>query len=140
MTFSPPGNPVKRQPARIRQFDGVSGPDDKVLRRKNEKGWDLSGNVANEVYDFSLGRRGVMRLRLGSRKINDTGKNKTIEGILPIRIAGNLSYGIIYNEILEIISMPTSLKKGVPVIDMTPAEIPPVISNEMITAFPGELL
>lgn len=140
MSFRPPGNPVKRQPARIRIFDGVSGPEDKVLRRTNDKGWELSATVANVVEDFHLGRKGTMRLRSGCRKINDTGKSTSIEAIFGISIVGVIAYAIIYNGTLEIIEMPQVLDERKSPIDLSPAKTFAAMANETITTWPGELL
>jgi hypothetical protein len=124
----------------MRVFDGVAGPDDKVLRRTNDKGWDLSNTIANQVEDFMLGRKGVMRRRIGSRKILDTGRTNTITAILPIRCGGALAYGVISGGALDVITMPRSLKSRTSVVDMSPVQDFGTYKGAVITVFPGEFV
>lgn len=139
MTYSPPGNPVKQRASRVRNFDGVNGPEYKVLRRTNERGWDLSNHVANICEDFNLGRKGTMLSREGTRKVNDTGKSTTIEGILSMALVGNAAYALIYNSTMEVITMPRLTGPRLSPIELTPAKSFGTFSNSAVTTWPGEL-
>ena len=140
MSFTPSGNPVVRRPARLRTFEGVNGPEDKVLRKTNEKGWDLSLNVANILEDFNLGRRGVMRLRHGCRKIDDTGKTSTISGVVSVAVSTPPAYAIIYGGTLDLVSLPAKVSARVDPIDLDPSTTFAALTSERITTWPGEQL
>jgi len=119
VSFKPPEGPQKVSVAKIRLFDGVWEQDEKVLRRTNYKGWDVSNTIANEVEDVTCGERGSLILRPGMRKIDDTGKTETIEAIFYAGMTEH--YGIIYGGILDMIEVPRKVYPRKDKITLTPA-------------------
>ena len=107
MSFKRSANPQTVPNAKVRQFDGIGGPQTQVLRRSNDKGWDISNTVANDVKDLHLSERGSAFLRPGMRRLGS--EDYTIGWIGQMNIGGLLRYGIIYNNSLEMIDMPSRL-------------------------------
>ena len=103
-------NPYAIPRSSVRQFEGIGGPQTQVLRRKNDRGWDISNTVANDVRDVHLGERGSMLLRAGMRRLDSA--NYSIGWLGQIRIGGLLRYGMIYNNSLEIVDIPRRLGYG----------------------------
>lgn len=120
MSHIPPGNINKRRPSKVQFFDGMWGDRNEVLFRSNARGWDISNTVANEVYDFDLSKSGVAALREGKRKIVNTGKSGSIDGLFFVNIAGALLYGRISGGILDLITIPQLIARGNAPIDLTP--------------------
>jgi len=127
--FKPPELPQKVSHSKVRQFDGISAGVDQVIRRTNERGWDISNSVANEVWDFRLGELGTMRLRPGSRKVNDTGRSASIDGIFFITMNALLAYGVIYNGSLDVITIPKEIGFNQPAFDFSPTPAETTITN-----------
>jgi len=94
MSFKRSANPQTVPNAKVRQFDGIGGPQTQVLRRSNDKGWDISNTVANDVKDLHLSERGSAFLRPGMRRLGS--EDYTIGWIGQMNIGGLLRYGIIY--------------------------------------------
>ena len=100
-------NPQKVPNAKVRQFDGIGGPRTQVLRRFNQQGWDISNTVCNDIADLHLGERGSALLRPGQRRLGS--EDYTIGWVGQINIGGILRYGLIYNNNLTMVDMPTRL-------------------------------
>jgi len=95
--FKRPGSPVKRSPYRLRNFDGIGGPRVQILKRTNQRGWDISASFCNDVEDFNITERGTLRIHDGMTKISTTGFNSSVTGIFQITIGGLFGYGVVYD-------------------------------------------
>jgi hypothetical protein len=123
---------------KVRGFDGVSGPDDKVLRKTGQKGEDYSTSIANEVYDLDLGVRGVAKLREGNRKISNTGYHADIQAIFGVSINGTLAYAEIFGGALQLTDLPRQHGPRVDEIGLTPATVFTSIVSEQPPVWVGE--
>jgi len=104
--YRPPGNPVKLRPRKTSDFLGIGGERGRVLRKTNDRGWDLSSFLFNEIYDLDLGVAGVAQLRPGKRKIDDAGKTATIAAVILVNLGGQKRYGFVYGGVLDVVEIP----------------------------------
>lgn len=129
-------NVVKSSPVRV--FDGIGGDRVEVLRRANNQGYDISYTVSNEMEDFDLTRRGVARLRDGSRKINSDGESTPIDAISFLRIGGRLAYFTIFDGTMTVADIPLRLtERQVDGITLTPATTLTAVSSARLAADPS---
>lgn len=77
-----------------------------MLRKTNDRGWDLSSFLFNEIYDLDLGVAGVAQLRPGKRKIDDAGKTATIAAVILVNLGGQKRYGFVYGGVLDVVEIP----------------------------------
>jgi len=138
MALKSPQNPAVVGSYKVRGFDGVAGPDNKVLRRTGQKDEDYSTSIANEVQDLSLGIRGMANLRDGNRKINSTGNHGDVDSIFNISANGNMAYGEVLNGTLTIVSVPTVIRSRRDPIDLEPKTVFSAITSEYVPAGVGE--
>jgi len=131
-------NPAVVGTYKVRGFDGVSGPDDKVLRKTGQKGEDYSTSIANEVYDLDLGIRGMAKLREGNRKISNTGYDGDIQGIFGVSINGTLAYAEIIDGALQLTDIPRKTGIRLDKIDFTPDTVFLALTSEYVPAGVGE--
>lgn len=89
--------------SKIRIFDGVGGPENQVLRRWNEKGWDISNTIANVAEDVDLTEGGTLRQRPGrGRALSGSVSEDSIESIFGINFTGIRHAGIVAGGSLSI--------------------------------------
>lgn len=86
--FKAPESPQKVRTSKIRFFDGISRDTDEVIRRFNDRGWDISNTIANLLQDFDINEYGSIKIRSGSRKIFNTGQSADIDGLLFFSLNG----------------------------------------------------
>jgi len=110
--FKRPGSPIKRSPYRIRQFDGIGGPEVQVLRRFNRQGHNISSSVCNDIQDLLLNERGTMMLRDGSVKMQETGFSASVTGIFQVTIGGELQWGFLNDGKLTLIGIQEPVVPG----------------------------
>ena len=135
--FRPPGNASRMRVSKLRWFDGLGGPVTQVLHRLNQRGWDISNTVVNEVFDLDLGKRGEMKLRAGRIKINSTGKSNSIDGLIFITAAGELAYGVISGGTLSTTPIPRTIGRGQPPITLAPTTSVPAVSSLYLNSDPS---
>lgn len=136
MSYRRPQNPAVISNAKFRQFEGIGGPKIQILQRFNERGWDISNNMANEVVDLDLLESGSMYLRNGSRKINYTGETGTITNLFYITVGGVRAYGVVVGGALKVISMPSVNVRKNP-LTLTPANSADAVATVYVSADPS---
>jgi len=107
VAYRRPQNPVRVRPSKFRDFDGIAGPEYQVLKRFNERGWDISNTVSNGVTDLNLNQIGSMFKRDGCRKLDASGMSATVTNIFPMSIGNVPGFGIVVNGALEFVNLPT---------------------------------
>ena len=105
--YARPKNPQSIPSTKVRVFDGIGGPVTQILKRFNSRGWDISSTVANEVSDLHLAEKGSLLLRPGMRRLGS--EDHTIGWLGQINIGGLLKYGVIYNNSLSVVDLPSRL-------------------------------
>ena len=114
--------------AKFREFDGIGGPQRQLLRRFNDRGWDISNSVANETVDLSLFQHGSMILRNGMRKISTSGESSTISEIFPVSVGNVLAYGVVVAGALTVITLPTDNVRLNP-LELSPGNTPAAVAT-----------
>lgn len=137
MAFRPPGNVVRLRVSKFRQFDGIGGPRYQILSRKNDRGWDISNSIVNELYDLNCGQPGTMRLRDGCRKIDYAGKGSTFDGVFAIGVGRRKRYGIKYGEVVDIVDIPEWFDQPQIPFTFAPVGTPVAASNVYPASDPG---
>jgi hypothetical protein len=129
MAFKRARSPNAVGPEDVRVFDGVGGPEKIVLIRKNFRGSDISSTIANKVYDVDLGEQGTAKLRDGKRKIDRTGKSKSIDSIFAINLSDSRRYAIVFDGTLDIIDIPRASDVPQNPFTLTPADALSAVAN-----------
>lgn len=129
MAFKRARSPNAVAPEDVRVFDGVGGPKKIVLIRKNFRGTDISSTIANKVYDVDLGEHGTAKLRDGKRKIDQTGKSKTLDSIFEINLSDSRRYAIVYGGIMDIIDVPRASNVPQNPFTLTPVDALDAVAN-----------
>lgn len=103
----PPKNPARISPSKVRWFDGLFGPADKVLRRWDEqRGYDISNSVANELADLDLTEAGTMRNKPGrAQAISGQQYSDSVEGIFAMNFSGMRHVGVISGGSLTVMEL-----------------------------------
>jgi len=136
--FRRPGQPIKLRPSKINDFKGIGGASDTVLKRTNERGWDVSNLFFNDIRDFDLPVAGTADVRWGNRKIDNTGKGATITAIFPVNLGGKRRYGIIYGGQLDVIDVPDYVGKMLDPLELTPPTVRATVTTEYPIHDPSE--
>lgn len=105
--YKSPVNPTLVKHAKVRWFDGIGGPSDQVLSRRNEKGWDISDTICNDVQDLNLSEKGTMILRAGMVRLSSA-MTSSVAAIFPMRMGGTIRYGVVAGGSLDISTPPRS--------------------------------
>jgi hypothetical protein len=102
-----PNNPAKISPSKVRWFDGLFGPPDKVLRRWDERrGYDISNSVSNEMEDFDLTEAGTMKLKPGrTQAISGDEFEDSIDTVFPINFTGIRHVGLVAGGSLRVMEL-----------------------------------
>ena len=133
-----PGNAQVLKRSKFRRFDGIGGPETQMLKRRNERGNDISNTLANNIQDFELTERGSMRLRAGCRKITTSGYSDSIHKLIDIQIGYVPRFGVHHGTQLDVIDRPQwDLFPADPVF-LTPEDPQATSSDERVLVFPGD--
>jgi len=139
MSIKSPFNPQVVATYKIRGFDGVSGPENKVLRRPGQKNQDFSKSICNDIQDLQLGLKGSGQLRTGFRKIDSSGDLCDTQGIFGVCLSGNTSYGVVKGGNLTVIDATRSLTPRLDPFPLTPVTtFPTLSSSEQVPSRVGE--
>lgn len=135
--FSPPTSPAKTKRSKVSQCLGIFGPRNQVIKQANARGFDISNFFCNDISDLYLGKKGVMELRAGFRKILNTGHTDTIHGIIFIRIGNSRKYGVKHGTTLDVIDLPEWTDKAQDSFVFDPVPDTAAITNEYPLADPS---
>jgi len=103
MPQRPPIKPAKSKRTKVMQFDGIGGPRNQVLRRFNDRGWDISSTIANDVFDLDMVEIGSMLRRPGMRRLNQY--NADVDFIFQIGIGGRNGYLLGYDGTVDVLDV-----------------------------------
>ena len=137
MAFKPPGNTVRLRVARFREFGGIGGPALQILQRRNDRGWDISNSVANEVYDLILSQPGTMQLREGCRKITNVGTAEDMNSLFFINIGRMKRYGVHHGGSVDVSEIPEWYEYAQEVLNFAPAQAVGAATNVYPSSDPG---
>jgi len=136
MAFRGPGNVQGMKVSKFRDFNGLGGPIDRVLKRTNYKGWDISNGVANELMDLECREQGSIILRAGCRKISDTGIANSITNIFQVTLGGKRRFAYVAGGNLTIEDMPEWIMKRQPSFTLDPIDDKEAVSTIYPAASP----
>lgn len=136
--FRPPGNPVKLRSSKVSDFAGIGGRRRVVIKKTNERGWDISNVFCNESWDLNLSTAGLARLRDGKRKIDNTGEAATIDALFLINVGGKLRYGFKHDGVIDVIDIPDYTLRMLDVVVLDPEPTRTAIANEYPILDPSE--
>lgn len=140
MSLKSTANPQVIAKFKVDRFDGVAGPEDRILIRKSEDGRIYSNSLANQIYDLDLKIKGRAELRPGCRKIYDVGYDDDVSGIFSISLNRKASYGVVIGGSLTIIDMIEDFGSRKDFIELDPATVFDTLTNEYVPASVGEPL
>jgi len=101
MSFARPSSSAKITPTKVRRFSGVSYKSATVLRKSDERGYDVSDSFANDMADLDCYQKGCMTVRDGKRKhMGPFGE--TIDGLFSFRMSGTVYVALLNSGALSL--------------------------------------
>ena len=134
MPYVPPFNPQVIGPGRLRQFSGVAGLPNTVLKKSDAGGRDFSDAFANDIQDLDCDINGMMHLRPGHVKLGD-GKTVDVSSIFEVRLSGTMQYGVIDESGLTLYDIPWIVNPKIP-LPPKPYVPPDQVPSDYPASFP----